>query len=53
MILLSNMSKTKHLDIIYAILLAIVTPYGVCFILKTNIPQITLFESKYVHFKRK
>jgi len=47
------MSKPKHLDIIYAILLAIVTPYGVCFILKINISELMLFKSKYVYFKRK
>lgn len=51
-ILLYSTSKTKHLDIIYAILLPTVTPYGVCLILKINIPQITLFESKWC-FKRK
>lgn len=47
------MSKTKHLDIIYAILLAIVPPYGVCFILKINIPQITLRTNMHILKERR
>lgn len=47
------MSETEHLNIIYAIPLARVTLYGQYLILKLNIPQIILFERKYVYFKRK